>query len=128
MKTCNTCNNKKSDTEFCKDKRLKSGLQAICKQCYRERAKPQAKIFRQITKLRVFEHYGLKCSCCGEDTYEFLTIDHINNDGKQHRREIQSTIYLWLIRNNFPKEFQTLCFNCNCGKSINKGVCPHRRK
>ena len=24
-------------------------------------------------------------------------------------------LHKWLIDNNFPKGFQTLCFNCNCG-------------
>ena len=36
--------------------------------------------------------------------------------------------YRWLKRNNFPEGFQVLCFNCNCGKEINKGVCPHKSK
>src|SRR5881396_3810055 len=32
--------------------------------------------------------YGGKCACCGETTFEFLTIDHVRNDGKQHRRAL----------------------------------------
>lgn len=26
----------------------------------------------------------------------------------------------------FPQGYQTLCFNCNSGKAINKGTCPHK--
>ena len=37
-------------------------------------------------------------------------------------------IYIWLKNNNFPEGFQVLCFNCNCGKARNKGICPHSGK
>lgn len=62
----------------------------------------------------VFTHYGLKCQCCGEDDYFSLTIDHINNDGKEHRKTVNARrLYAWLIKNNFPPGFQALCCNCN---------------
>lgn len=34
-------------------------------------------------------------------------------------------LYKWIIDNGFPKYFQTLCMNCNHGKRMNNGVCPH---
>jgi hypothetical protein len=76
-------------------------------------------------KLRsiVFDHYGWECKCCGETTERFLTIDHINGGGYQHRREIKNALYRWLIQNSFPSEFQTLCMNCNFAKG--RGECPH---
>ncbi|MEK6880755.1 MAG: hypothetical protein AABY22_14145, partial [Nanoarchaeota archaeon] len=59
----------------------------------------------------------------------FLTIDHINGGGHQHRRDRDpgvKSIYLWLQRNNYPPGFQTLCWNCNCGKGIYQfKKCPH---
>ena len=76
----------------------------------------------------VFEHYGKKCVCCGEDIEEFLTIDHINGGGEKHRKRIGRKINRWLVKNNFPEGFQTLCFNCNWGKHINGGICPHHKK
>lgn len=82
-------------------------------------------------KLKVFEHYGMKCSCCGESIYEFLTVDHINNDGAEHRKVIGTggtSMYYWLVHNNFPEGFQTLCWNCNCGKRMNTGICPHKKE
>jgi hypothetical protein len=27
--------------------------------------------------------------------------------------------------NGFPAGFQVLCFNCNQGRRLNHGVCPH---
>ena len=57
---------------------------------------------RKLERRTVFEHYGLECACCGESTYEFLEIDHINGDGASHRRAIGvSVIYRWLIRHEF---------------------------
>jgi hypothetical protein len=74
----------------------------------------------------VFEHYGKTCACCGESIKEFLTIDHINGGGEVHRKKIGRKMYRWLVANNFPEGFQTLCFNCNWGKHINGGICPHK--
>lgn len=73
----------------------------------------------------VFEHYGKACACCGESEDAFLTIDHINGGGSQQRKKI-GTMYRWLVRNDFPPEFQTLCWNCNAAKHI-RGCCPHQR-
>lgn len=75
----------------------------------------------------VIAHYGGKCECCGESTREFLTIDHINNNGKAHRRKIGSHLAAWIIKNNFPADLRVLCSNCNCGRS-KFGVCPHQRQ
>jgi hypothetical protein len=33
-------------------------------------------------------------------------------------------LYRWLVKNNFPKEFQILCHNCNFAK-FRLGTCPH---
>lgn len=88
--------------------------------------------FRE-TRTECLAHYGegeIECKCCGENNVKFLTMDHINNDGAAHRRQLTKTgkggnIYHWIKRNNFPSGFQILCFNCNSGKGI-YGVCPHK--
>ena len=77
-------------------------------------------------KKLVFDHYGNICSCCGESIATFLTIDHMNGGGTKHRSKINNNLYTWLVKNNFPTGFQTLCFNCNWGRHINGGVCPHK--
>lgn len=76
---------------------------------------------------------GYRCACCGETEPAFLTIDHMNNDGAKHRREVVGLgrgggkkIYTWLIANRFPTGYQILCMNCNWGKARNGGICPHR--
>ena len=77
---------------------------------------------------KILDHYGRFCACCGETELKFLTIDHINNDGATHRKKVGhgAGFYRWLINNNFPEGFQTLCWNCNCGRRL--GPCPHEIK
>jgi len=79
------------------------------------------------TKRQVVDAYGGKCECCGESMIEFLTIDHINNDGALHRRIVGKgrRIYADLIRLGFPKDnYRLLCFNCNIVRGF-YGYCPH---
>lgn len=87
-------------------------------------------------KLETLAHYSLGgsntfCNCCGEKEIKFLTIDHLENDGATHRKEIKchtgaGSFYYWLKRNGYPKGFQTLCMNCNLAKSLYK-ICPHQQ-
>lgn len=94
----------------------------------KERVNQQVREWRINKKIQVFTKYGLQCNCCGENDFDKLTIDHINNDGKKHRIMLGGgdRIYNWLIKNNFPNEYQTLCMNCNKGKYLNSGICPHK--
>lgn len=87
---------------------------------------------REQVRNLILEHYGKQCNCCGESNRRFLTIDHINNDGAQERRKLfgstGGTSYrtdLFIIKNNYPDTYQILCYNCNCGKERNNGICPH---
>lgn len=79
----------------------------------------------------VFQAYGgWVCKCCGETERAFLSIDHVSNDGYKMRavHGHSSTLYRWLRKNNFPSGFQVLCMNCNFGKRMNNGVCPHQER
>lgn len=71
----------------------------------------------------VHKGYGDKCSCCGEATPEFLTVDHINGHGAQHRKSVGS-FYLWLLKMECPEGFRLLCMNCNWARRFT-GRCPH---
>lgn len=73
----------------------------------------------------VFAHYGNKCACCSIVERAFLSIDHIENDGAEHRKMAGRNVYSWLIRNGYPDGFQLLCMNCNMGRYRNGGICPH---
>ena len=70
------------------------------------------------------------CACCGEKHYEFLTIDHVDGNGKAHRRQNKvsggSSFYRWLKLNDYPLGFRILCYNCNCSFGA-YGYCPHNQ-
>ncbi len=116
--TCISCSNlARKDAVRCSDCSLKSNRLAKVRQ--RER------------KLKILAHYGfegeLKCCWigCTVTDVDMLTLDHIGNDGAKHRREYTksgrgggSTLYDRLIREGYPKGFQTLCANHNLKKHI----------
>jgi hypothetical protein len=85
---------------------------------------------RERMKRRVMDAYGSVCACCGEHRLEFLTIDHIDGGGTQHRIKIKkngSQFYCWLVKNKYPEGYRVLCFNCNCSMGM-KGYCPHQKE
>ncbi len=95
--------------------------------CARRRSELNKKRWDEL-KEKVYSHYGKLCACCGETEMSFLTIDHINDDGAIHRQGAGKDLYRWLIKNSYPEQFQTLCRNCNFGKYINDGTCPHKKE
>lgn len=93
----------------------------LCLDCKKDNA-IRGKDNRTKQKLTIIQHYGGKCQHCGEKDMAVLSIDHIDGGGTQHRKQIKEqgmTFYRWLIKNNYPKGFQTLCFNCNMKKHLN---------
>ena len=84
----------------------------------------------QATKEIVFSHYGWRCACCGEEERAFLSMDHVNNDGYKDRvnkSRSSSKLYRKIKKQGFPRAYQVLCMNCNFGKRMNGGVCPHKQ-
>lgn len=76
--------------------------------------------------------YGGVCVCCGEYRFEFLTFDHINNDGNidrlgafgTNKGASSSAVIRRLREEGWPDYIQLLCWNCNCAKAYH-GICPH---
>jgi len=71
----------------------------------------------------VLGHYGQVCACPGCYSTQALGIDHIDGTGRQHRQELFGDhtrggvdFHYWLIKNNFPPGYQTLCSRCNTSK------------
>jgi hypothetical protein len=90
---------------------------------------------RQRAMLRdeTFAAYGgYICTCCGETNKYFLSLDHVNGGGNEHRRSIKRKsgvgFQYWLKKNGFPPGFQVLCYNCNLGRAFGpfEGICPHK--
>src|SRR5215813_5575380 len=71
-----------------------------------ERVLARHQVWRNRLKLEVFEHYGgAVCACCGENTFEILTLDNVNNDGSNNSKEMKqrkvgTVIYSWFKKNN----------------------------
>lgn len=70
-------------------------------------------------KFKVLEQYGTACKICGFSDYRALQIDHINDNGAEERKSLGGQnfsgwrFYEWLIANDFPEGYQTLCANHN---------------
>jgi hypothetical protein len=78
---------------------------------------------------RTLVGYGGKCACCGETIFDFLTLDHVLNNGAKERSTPDynlGALYRRVIEARFPSEYQLLCWNCNCGRAKNGGICPHK--
>lgn len=119
-KICLNCNKERPHTSF--KKNLDGSFRRhSCNICMglRERSK---------LKLEFLNAFDWKCTCCGESDGRFLTLDHINNDGNKHRENYnEQQIMYQAKKENWPKDKYTcLCFNCNCGRSANGGICPHK--
>jgi hypothetical protein len=102
-----------------------------------EKERKRGRDYWQRMKLDAMNAYGGPvCACCGETGLSFLSIDHVNNDGAEHRRSLgygegngsgaYAATLRWMKRNGYPPGFQVLCMNCNHSKEVNGGVCEHR--
>lgn len=84
----------------------------------------------RMRALNAYSEGSLSCRCCGAEELDFLVLDHIEDNGAQHRRkefgrpDPGSSIYSRLSRQGFPPGFQVLCHNCNYAKHKH-GQCPH---
>ncbi len=79
-------------------------------------------------KQLVLKYYGngvVACVLCGYNNIDALSIDHIDGSGAKHRRENRylagRKIYGWLIKNNFPDGYRTLCMNCQWVERVRCG-------
>jgi hypothetical protein len=102
---------------------------SFCELCYEKEYAKKKRLTHNL-KITVISKYGGKCICCNETHIAFLTLDHKDGDGAAHRKTLsggdKGRFYKWVRRNNFPDFLQLLCWNCNMGKQINGGVCPHQ--
>ncbi len=137
-KICNKCGNLKLIKDFYiiqRSNRKDITIPNKCKDCHNKDCKKyndKRKLSDQKRRILVLIHYSegkLECKCCGEKNIEFLQLDHKNGDGAEHRKKLGgcrgSSMYRWVIRNNYPNMFRVLCVNCNFSKGA-YGYCPHR--
>ena len=119
------CENCKETKELAKFQLNEDGSirKHICKLCYGRK-------YRAQLKLEMLETFGWKCQCCGEAHPYFLSLDHIDESGSEHRAKYESSNNNLVIadakREGWPKDkYQLLCMNCNTAKGY-YGECPHK--
>jgi hypothetical protein len=86
---------------------------------------------RKQERAELLAIYGDRCVCCGEDNPAFLTLDHINRDGYADRKRCRTAFGFKrriLELGGRDPNIQLLCYNCNCGRERNAGVCPHENE
>ena len=62
------------------------------------------------------EILGGICAECNESEIEFLTIDHVNNDGNLEVKHHKQIFFDIIKGRSDNSRFQVLCRNCNSGK------------
>ncbi len=132
---CGECKTKKRIENTQKRQNRKS--KGLCPECGNKPSPGFVRCDNCVSKQRenrnrirqtVIIGYGGICACCGESEPSFLQLDHVNTNGAEERRIYTNSqsIYLKAIRDGFPSEYQLLCANCNFGRHLNGGNCPHK--
>lgn len=99
----------------------------------RERYNQAKAEYRFTLKLAAIAYYSngtMACAHCGYNAdVDALCLDHINNDGAEHRKELGcssrgtsggSTLYERLKAKGWMPNLQVLCFNCNTIKELRR--------
>jgi uncharacterized protein YeaO (DUF488 family) len=101
---------------------------------YKEINKNRHQKWHKNLKFEVLSHYSNGtpiCACCGEKELSFLSLEHVNNDGAKHKKELfgkRHNLYSWLKNNSYQTNYkiEVLCMNCQFGRRYNNGICPHK--
>lgn len=127
MKTCCRCKRELPLDQFSLVKERNGQPASRCKQC----ACAATNKYRAALRAKIFNLFGNRCECCGEERSEFLTIDHVKGGGSKRRRDLgrKGTTYYYLMMKEGIKEgeYRCLCMNCNFSLGI-RGYCPHERE
>lgn len=115
--------NKKTCSDECAKEQRNLKFRTRYAESSQLRDKTKAKY--RATKLEVMQYYCKgtpHCQCpsgkCNETILEFLTIDHVDNNGAQERRErtkaerrgTGSRTYVWLKQQGYPEGYRVLCW------------------
>jgi hypothetical protein len=106
----------------------RSYTEAYCRGCKSNRENRQ----RRKDRVDVINKYGGQCVCCGETEIDFLTFDHINNDGWTERTGLNGRAsggaIIVALKKEMRTDIQILCYNCNCARQFSPDrICPHQR-
>lgn len=130
-KICRNCKENKPLDQFRKDKYYVSGYTRLCLICARlvekTYTRSTASVIAGLERTRKYRiekrnealmGLGNKCEHCGERRREFLSIDHVNDDGYIERKDSKYELPMLVIKSGFDKsKYQILCYNCNMSKA-----------
>lgn len=94
------------------------------------KAKSHYRFKLKLAAIGYYTNGSFSCAHCGYSAdLDALCLDHIDNDGAQHRKELGcggrgspsgTTIYERLKANGWMDGLQVLCFNCNTIKELQR--------
>lgn len=154
MKWCPKCETEKPVSEFFKNRARRDGLSGYCKTCntatvkaapsgapevvaryqatyyelHRDEKLAVSAAWREKLRQQALVAYGRACSCCGETEEMFLTLDHVDGRDEEHKGLGTYAVLRRARDEGFPDTYRLLCWNCNCGRQRNGGVCPHEMR
>ena len=101
-------------------------LKTQCVECANSYAVKSSSILRDEVLRAYSDPKVPRCACCGEEILGLLCVDHIEGGGTKHISKVGS-LYRWLKKNDWPKGYQVLCYNCN-GSKGSGDLCVHKRE
>jgi len=154
MKRCSKCGKNKPLNDFWQARSKSHGRDWRCKECKREymreynkrptsrelrrkqkpRKSERERIYLKKLRKKAFEVIAngqpIKClrqkewKCCSYSDFDFLTFDHIYNDGAEDRKKslVAQKLYGWIIKNpqEARKKLQILCRNAQAKKELER--------
>ncbi len=98
----------------------------------RDRYNESKHVYRLRLKIRILSLYAspVKCQICGFDKIDGLVLDHIHNNGAEHRKEVGlscrgsdtngTRMYEHINKVGKIDGLQVLCANCNLIKEVRR--------
>jgi hypothetical protein len=88
---------------------------------YSKRRDSLRKINNKNRKIKLYSILDPICVICGEKNPNFLTLDHLHNNGAEERKNHGDDMSWWFKKLGWPEDYikenyQILCYNCNCSK------------
>lgn len=103
-----------------------------CQQCLEKLRRREQKRTSELRE-QCIRACGGKCCCCGPQVDKYFQLDHVNDDGAEHKKLLtgnprNGNMYRWAAKNGFPDNLQLLCCNCHQAKSYFGGCAEEDHK
>lgn len=110
--------NRKESRKRASQKHAEKRIAEMGREEWNRQAAERMKKSRLTAKVRAYMFLGGQCETCSINDMRVLELDHVNNDGKKHRRIGKHALCREVLKN--PSIFQLLCANCHTLKHWNE--------